>query len=31
MNMDEMLRSTEDRTRLQQLVRSVTNHRIEDG
>ena len=31
MNMDEMLRSTEDRTGWQQLVRSVTNPRIEDG
>ena len=31
MNMDEMLRSTEDRTGWQQLVRNVTNPRIEDG
>jgi len=31
MNMDEMLRSTEDRTGWQQLVRSVTNPRIEDS
>jgi len=31
MNMDEMLQSTEDRTGWRQLVRSVTNPRIEDG
>jgi len=31
MNMDELLRSTEDRTGWQQLVRSVTNPRTEDG
>jgi len=30
-NMDEMLRSKEDRTGWQQLVRSMTNPRIKDG